>query len=186
MRKFESCGSHAVPTWCKKYWGILHLQHHVRNTHESALFRKVCCTLQRVYRTGVEPINYTRISRWHGAICTWRNLVANSEFWQGNIYTKHSSHEEVTAGCVARKIVPLLLCNDLYLRFRCHFAYHRRANYPTLVYYTYLRRIFLNARCECVVEDKVFFPEVFADFFVVFLMQKLIKKNHRSIPGYKV
>ena len=26
------------------------------------------------------------------------------------------------------------------------------------------------------VEDKVFFPEVFADFFVVFLMQKLIKK----------
>ena len=49
-----------------------------------------------------------------------------------------------------------------------------------------LRRIFLNARCECVVEDKVFFPEVFADFFVVFLMQKLIKKNHRSIPGFEV
>ena len=48
------------------------------------------------------------------------------------------------------------------------------------------RRIFLNARCECVVEDKVFFPEVFADFFVVFLMQKLIKKNHRSIPGFEV
>ena len=49
-----------------------------------------------------------------------------------------------------------------------------------------VRRIFLNARCECVVEDKVFFPEVFADFFVVFLMQKLIKKNHRSIPGFEV
>ena len=66
--------------------------HYVQLTHESALSRKLCCTLQRVYRTGVETINYTRISRCHRPICTWRNLVANSEFWKGNFYTKHDPH----------------------------------------------------------------------------------------------
>ena len=85
------------------------------NTHESELSRKLCCTLQRVYRTGVENMNYTRNTQCHRPICTWRNLVANSEFLKGSVYTKHSPHYEVIVESVARKILHLLLCNDLYL-----------------------------------------------------------------------